>query len=97
MRFLNLRQGGTDRALQRQRPGRRLHAAAHAHQQRVAEQLAQAVERVAHRRLAEGQALGGTGDIALAQQGVEHTQQVEIERGDIHRGNTTYHKTKFQK
>ncbi|MND98634.1 hypothetical protein D3C80_909950 [compost metagenome] len=57
--LLDLLQRRADRAFQGQGLGRRLHAPADAHQQRVVEQFAQARQGVAHRRLAEGQALGG--------------------------------------
>ena len=43
------------------------------------------------------QVLGGARDVLFAQQGIEHTQQVEVEVGEIHLLNTSYHKTKFQK
>ncbi len=93
----DLLQRMTDRSLQRQGSRRRLHGPADAHQQRVIEQLAQATQGIAHRRLAEGQALGGTRDVALTQQGVEHAKQVQVEVVDIHLVNPKHHKTKFQK
>ncbi|MCY1547765.1 hypothetical protein D9M68_838380 [compost metagenome] len=95
--LFDLLQRRADRCLQGQSTWRWLHAATNANQQRVVEQFAQAIERVAHRRLTEGQTLGGARDIVLAQQGVEHAQQVEVKIGDIHLLNTKYHKSKFQK
>ena len=93
----DLLQRMTDRRLQAQCPRRWLHGSAGTHQQRVIEQFAQAGKSVADRRLAEGQALGGTRDVALTQQGVEHAKQVEVEVVDIHLVNPKHHKTKFQK
>ncbi|MNP32153.1 hypothetical protein D3C76_1253190 [compost metagenome] len=95
--LFDLLECGAYRCFQGQGPRRRLHGAADAHQQRVAEQFAQAVQRIAHRRLAEGQALRRAGDIALTQQGIQHPQEVEVEVRGIHRRNAAHHKTKFQK
>src|ERR1700692_3121378 len=58
----------------------RLHAAIAPDEQRVVEQAAQAVERLAHRRLAKPIALGRSGDVTLGHQRIEHDQQVEIDR-----------------
>src|SRR3990167_813049 len=77
--LLDLLQGGAYRRFQRLGAGRRLHAAAHPHQQRVVEQFAQATQGVAHRRLTERQTFGGAGNILLAHQRIEHAQQVEVE------------------
>lgn len=95
--LLDLPQRRADRRLQLQGPRRRLHGAADAHQQRVVEQVTQAIQRVAYRRLAQRQALGGTRHVALAQQHVEHSQQVEVEGQYIHEKNSTYYKPKFLK
>ncbi len=95
--LFQLLQGCADRRFQRLGARRGLHAAAHAYQQRVVEQFAQAIQCVAHRRLAQGQAFGRTGNVLLTHQRIEHAQQVEIEGREIHLLNTTYHKTKFQK
>src|SRR5690606_33035476 len=95
--LLQLSQRTADRCLQRQCPRRRLHASANAYQQRVVEQLAQAIQCIAYRRLAQGQAFGGARDVLFAQQGIEYAQQVEVEVDEIHLLNTSYHKTKFQK
>jgi len=62
---------------------RRAHAVAYADEQRVVEGLAQARERVAHRRLAHAQGLPGLGDAAGLQQVVEHHQQVEVDSRQI--------------
>ncbi len=95
--LFDLLQGRANRALQRQGLGRRLHASADAHQQWVIEQLAQARQGVTHGRLAEGQALGGTGDVLFTQQHIEDAQQVEVEIGCIHIPNITHMKMKFLK
>ncbi len=96
-RLLDLLQRRADRAFQGQGLGRRLHAPADAHQQRVVEQLTQARQGIAHRWLAEGQALGGARDVLLAQQHVEDAQQVEVEGSYIHIANITHMKMKFLK
>ena len=95
--LFDLLQRRPDRPGQRLRPGRWLHGATDAHQQRIVEQYAQAIERITHRRLAQGQTFRRAGNIAFAQQRVQHAQQVEVEGGDIHWVNAKYHKTKFQK
>ncbi len=96
-RVFDLLQRIADRRFQAQCARRRLHGAADAYQQRVVEQLAQAIEGIADRRLAERQPLCGAGDVAFAQQGVQHAKQVEVEVIDIHLMNLNHHKTKFQK
>jgi predicted nicotinamide N-methyase len=65
----------------RQRFGARSqhHAAATAHQQRVAEHVTQATQRVAHRRLSDAGTSSGARHVALARQGVEGHQQVQID------------------
>lgn len=68
--LFDLPQRRADRRFQRQRPGRRLHRTTGADQQRVVEQLAQAVQRIAYCRLAQRQALRRARDVAFAQQGV---------------------------
>ncbi len=50
--LLDLLQRGANRTGQRLRPGRGLHGATHAHQQRIVEQHAQTIQCIAHRRLA---------------------------------------------
>ncbi len=65
--------------------GCRQHALAASYKQRVAEQGAQAGQRVADRGLAEIQGLSGTGNGALPQQVIEHDQQVQIDVLELHR------------
>ncbi|MNH42321.1 hypothetical protein D3C79_1039950 [compost metagenome] len=65
-RLADLMQRRTDRPLQRQRPGGGLHAPADTRQQGVIKQLAQAPQSVAHRGLAQRQALGSARDILFA-------------------------------
>jgi hypothetical protein len=55
-----------------------------AHQQRVAEQLAQPGERVAHPRLAQPDPFGRPGDAALGEQRVERHQKVEVDAREAH-------------
>jgi hypothetical protein len=55
-----------------------------ADEQLVVQRMAQPVERRTHRRLAETHPLAGPRGAALAHQRVEHPQQVEVERGEIH-------------
>ncbi len=77
--LFDLLQGRANRPFKRQRPGGGLHVAANAHQQRVVEQGAQAGEGVADGGLAERQALGRPRHVLLAQQHVEHSQQIQVE------------------
>jgi hypothetical protein len=49
-------------------------------EQRVVEQRAQSVERMAGRRLSQEQTCGGTCDAPLVQQRIEHDEQVEVDR-----------------
>ena len=76
------------RARQRRREGgraRRGHdAAAAADEQRVVERGAQAGEPVADRRRRHVQPARGAHDAALGEHGVEHQQQVQIERRQAH-------------
>ena len=55
------------------------HAAWGAHEDRIAEQGAEAVERVAHRRLREPDPLGRARDVALGEERVERHEEVEID------------------
>ena len=55
-----------------------LHVGARAHQQRIARQVAQALERSGHRRLVHAQAQCGTRDAALGQHRVQHPDQMQI-------------------
>ena len=65
--------------------GRRRHALGAAHEQIVFEHIAQSTERVADSRLGDAQPVPGTGGAALLHHGVEHAEQVEVERGEVHR------------
>jgi hypothetical protein len=69
------------RPAQRLRARRQLHPCADPHQQRIAEHIAQPLQRVARRRLRQPDPHRRAADIGLQQQGVERDQQVEIERG----------------
>jgi hypothetical protein len=60
---------------------RGLHAAAGAHEQRIAGQAAQPAQRVAHRGLGQAQALGGARDLALGIHRLEHQQQAQVGAG----------------
>jgi hypothetical protein len=77
------RGGGAIAQLHGQR--RQLVAVADAGEQFVAEVAAQPGQRRAEGRLAEPEPSGGTGDAALAQQVVQRHQQVQVERGQVHR------------
>ena len=63
------------------RERRRREAAARADQQRIAERLAQARQRAAHRRLAEADVGGGMRDVPAPQKRLERRQQIEVEPG----------------
>ena len=71
--------------------GREHHAASAANQERVVEELAEATEGVAHRGLSDARALGGLGDAALARQGVEGDQEVEVDAVEVVRGMSAAH------
>ncbi len=60
--------------------------AADAGQQVVVEVTAQAGERRTHRRLAEADALPGTGHVALLQEGAQGDDEVEVQATEIHGG-----------
>jgi hypothetical protein len=68
---------------------RRPHAAAGAHEQRVADEQAQPRQAVADRRLREAELLGGAAHVAMVVHGVEDAQQVEVERRDMHATDIT--------
>src|SRR5207245_6314590 len=63
---------------------RRHHALRRAHEQLVLELMTQAVERMAHCRLAQSDAASGARDAAFLHHRVENDQQIEIERSPIH-------------
>ena len=68
-----------------QRIRRRGHRASGADQDVVAGEPADATQRTAHRGRGQAQPLGGTRDAALLQQGVERSEQVEIQ---LHEGKS---------
>jgi hypothetical protein len=78
------------RAAQRQRPRGQFHPGARAHQQRIAEQVAQPLQRVAGGRLRQPDPHRGPADISFQQQRVERDQQIEVKRIQIHEMNI-YH------
>ena len=73
-----------DRLAERFGPRGRDQRQALAHQQRVAEQLAQPGERVAHPGLAQPEAARRPGDAALGEQRVERHEEVEVDTGEAH-------------
>jgi hypothetical protein len=83
-RALDLRQRPAHRPGEVEGPGRRAHALGPAHEQLVVEGPAQALQRVAHRRLAQAQPLAGARHVALAHDRVEHDEQLEVERVPVH-------------
>ena len=72
-------------------PGGEHHAASAANQQRVAEELAEATERVAHRGLSHACALGGLRDAPLAREGVESGQEVQVDAVELLCGMSAAH------
>ena len=65
------------------------HAGAFTDEQRVFQQLAQALERVAHGRLGELELAAGARQIAFAVDGLKHHKQVEIDLAQMHGTNLT--------
>jgi hypothetical protein len=63
------------------RPRRQFHPRADAHQERIADEIAQPLQRVAGGRLRQVDAHRGAADIGFQQQRVQRHQQVQIERG----------------
>jgi hypothetical protein len=72
-----------DRPGERQGARSRPDAVGRADEELVLEEPAQPAERVAHRRLADADALRGASDAALGQERVEGDQQVEVEPAQI--------------
>ncbi|MNP21487.1 hypothetical protein D3C76_1141060 [compost metagenome] len=72
-------QGGAHEVGQAVRDQRRGHAQAALDEQRIATQLTQAAQCVAHGRLRQAHHLGGTGDTALLIDRIEGEQQVQVE------------------
>ena len=62
---------------------RRLHAAGGANEEIILEEVAQAVEGVAHRRLGDADARRGKLHPPLGKQRVERLEQVEVDRSNI--------------
>jgi hypothetical protein len=71
--------------------GRRLHAVADFHEQRIAKEVSQSLERMTDRTLREIQAIGGPSDTAFAKQRIENSQEIEVEllfiMNAVHRGD----------
>jgi hypothetical protein len=72
------------------RPCSRLHAGCGPDKQLVHENISEARQGVAHRRLRQADAACGASDRALGYQRVERLQQVQVECTNIHRTNA-YH------
>ena len=70
-------------------PGRD-HPVALAHEERIAEGVAQPAERGADRRLAQPDALADARRVRLAKHRVKHAKQVEVEGVPIHHANRPY-------
>ena len=62
------------------------HAVAGAYQQGIVEQLAQALQAVAHRRLADAEGFGGARDVAFLQQHVEVDEKIQVNVLQVHSG-----------
>ena len=69
---------------QRLAKGRRPHASGSACEQVLTHRIAQALQSVADGRLRHRQLLGGTRDVALSHHGIEHPQQIQVERTEVH-------------
>jgi hypothetical protein len=69
---------------------RRFHALAGLDEQRVVEKVAQALEGVAHGALRHAQFVGGARHALLADQDVEHGDQVEVQRSFMHNFHNVY-------
>ena len=83
---LDLRERVAGGRQQRERARRRLHPARRAHEQRIAEVLAQAAERRAHARLADAEQVARAAHVARVVERDEVGNEVQIER--IHRRNS---------
>ena len=75
--------------------GRRLHAARTVHEQGVAEKLAQARERIAHRGLSDAEAFRRKRHAVRFQDRMEDTQQIQIDPADIDHMNILDTANKF--
>lgn len=69
---------------------RRRHLRPSAYEQLVVQQGAQPAERLADRRLGQPDLIPGAGNAAFTHQGVEHPQQVQVERAKIHSANAPH-------
>ena len=78
------------RAAQRLRPRRQFHPCTGPHQKRIADQVAQPLQRVARRRLRQADPHRGAADAGFPEQRVERDQQIEVKRIQIHEVNR-YH------
>src|SRR5262249_21376310 len=76
-----------ERLLERERPRRRLHPGADAHEQRVAEQISEAFQRMAHRRLRAPHSAGGTSDVGFGNQRFQGDEEVQIDGNKIRHVN----------
>jgi hypothetical protein len=88
--LLEREQRRAQRSGQRERALGRLHAAALAHQQGIAEVRAQLPQRIADGGLRQAHARARAADAAFGQQRVQHGQQVHVQRRDIHDANIAY-------
>src|SRR5690606_14843964 len=69
---------------------RRLHPPGDPGEHLVLEEIAQPVERIAHRRLGHGQPLGGAAHIPFLHHRPEDVQQVEVDTSIIHENDISY-------
>ena len=69
---------------ERQRARRGFEAALGAHEQRIVEQDAQAIQRLAHRRLADAEMFRRHGAVAIAQQGIDQLQMPYFKILNVH-------------
>ncbi len=77
-------------------PRRRHHALRGPDKELVLQHVAQPVERMTHRRLAEADFLPGPGDVTLLHHRIEDDQQVEIEGTPIHLSHVDVTRMHFQ-
>jgi hypothetical protein len=63
---------------------RRQHARGRADEELILQHPTQPVQRVAHGRLAQAQLLAGLADTALAENGLEYDEEIEIEGAQLH-------------
>ncbi len=75
----DIRERAADWAGQVERTRRRLHSPVAAFEERIVEQVAQPIERLAHRRLADPVMSGRASDVSFGNQRVKYDQQIEID------------------